>query len=176
MRAFSAIPLPESVKSQVADITRNRLPVSYVNTDSLHVTLNFFGELDTDKFEKLKKIFTQAVGERQKINIEFDKVMKFHHQLHMTLKPNKALEELHGSMQKFFLKENFDLQTRTYYPHVTLTSLHMDKVMHRERKIELFPNQELAKLNFQANKVVLYESKLLLHHAHHSPMVEVGLK
>jgi hypothetical protein len=51
----------------------------------------------------------------------------------------------------------------------------MDKVMNPERKLENFPKEELKQLSFVASKAVLYESKLLLHHSHHNPLMILDL-
>jgi NAD-dependent oxidoreductase involved in siderophore biosynthesis len=75
-------------------------------------------------------------------------------------------------MQNYFKQQGFSYSSQTYYPHVKLANTHMDNVMNRQRKEDNFPNEELQQLNFTANKVILYESKLLLHHAHHTPLVE----
>ncbi|HYE22186.1 MAG TPA: RNA 2',3'-cyclic phosphodiesterase, partial [Verrucomicrobiae bacterium] len=174
-RLFSAIPFPEHLKDKVRELTRGRLPVPYVNVTNLHVTINFFGDLETDQTKRLIQIFPEALNNKATFKLYFDQITKFHHQIHMTLKDNPQLIALQAEMHKYFDKHGFGLQDRAFYPHVKLANLHMDKVMHRERKIENFPNNELSQLDFVAEKVVLYESKLLLHHAHHKPVAEIAL-
>ncbi|MBI4049302.1 MAG: RNA 2',3'-cyclic phosphodiesterase [Candidatus Doudnabacteria bacterium] len=175
MRIFTAIPLPEEKRKLAGEIFRGRLPVAYVNTANLHITLNFFGELGDDEVEKVKKIFSEAVHGQKSFDIEFDKIIKFHQQIHMTVKPNKPLNRIQSELEQKFQETGFNFQDRAYYPHVKLANLHMDHVMNPERKLENFPNTELKQLNFIASKVVLYESKLLLHHAHHTPILEQKL-
>jgi hypothetical protein len=51
----------------------------------------------------------------------------------------------------------------------------MDKLMHTERKTENFPNELLQQLNFTAKHVIFFESKLLMHHAKHIPILEKEL-
>ncbi|MBI3952374.1 MAG: RNA 2',3'-cyclic phosphodiesterase [Candidatus Doudnabacteria bacterium] len=178
MRVFSAIPFPENIKSLTGRLLQGKLPVNYVNTDNLHITLNFFGELETDQVARLKDLFQQILKEEKSFPVEFDKLAKFHSQIHMTLKPNEALKNLQDKMKKAFSAIGGSAsggQDREYYPHVKIANMHFDKVMNMNRKIENFPNNELSQLNFKAEKVVLYESKLLLHHAHHYPLVKVKL-
>jgi 2'-5' RNA ligase len=176
MRFFSAVAVPEDIKKKVTEITRGRLPVPYVNTTNLHVTLNFFGELDTDAENLLKEIFSQAVDGFKRFEIKFDKLVKFHSQLHLTIKPNKALNDLQKFMAEFFIGRGFSLRDdREFYPHVKLANLHMDNVMNKQRKMDNFPNSELAALDFTAERVLLYESKLLLHHPKHTSVIEVPL-
>jgi len=176
MRIFTAISLPKEIKDRATQIFQGRLPVPYINTTNLHITLNFFGELIDDEQKKVKEIFSQAVIEAKPFEIQFDKLVKFHQQIHMTLKPNPALGKLQSQLEVLFHDSGFLFQDRIYYPHVKLSNLHMDKVMFKDRKIEDFPNEELRQLSFMADRVVLYESKLLLHHAHHTQLIEITLK
>jgi RNA 2',3'-cyclic 3'-phosphodiesterase len=176
MRIFTAIPLPEGVKDKVAEITRGRLPIPYVNTTHLHVTLNFFGELDTDQVAKAKKAFMEVCPGHEPFTVEFEKIMAHHNrQLHMTVKRSRELLDLQLALEDAFSKQGFRFQHRDYYAHVKLANMHMDNVMNRERKIEDFPHGELAQLNFKAERIVLYESKLLLHHAKHEELLECKL-
>ncbi len=175
MRLFTAIPLPDETKQAVGEITRGRLPVPYINTTNLHVTLNFFGELTDSEVDKVKKIFEQTAKGFLKVNIEFDKLVKFSDQIHLTLLPNEKLVELESILQKAFEAGGFKFQDRPYYPHVKLTNLHMDKVMNPERKLDDFPNQDLKQLNFEADRIVLFESKLLLHHPRHISLIALNL-
>lgn len=176
MRIFTAIPLPQEVKDEVSQITKNRLPVPYVNTTNLHITLNFFGELDTDEVEKVKQIFPEVCKGKSKFDVVFGRVVAHHNrQIHFTIAPNNQLNKLQRELEQTFRKEGFTFQERQYYPHVKLANMHLDNVMNRDRKLENFPNEELQSLNFKAQKIVLYESKLLLHHPKHIPLMEADL-
>ncbi|MBX4186685.1 MAG: RNA 2',3'-cyclic phosphodiesterase [Candidatus Doudnabacteria bacterium] len=189
MRLFTAIPLPDDIKQTAGEITRGRLPVPYVNTGNLHVTLNFFGELTDAEADKAKKVFADTSKGFEKFSVEFDQLVKFNDQIHLTILPNerlsllqsileKAFERLsllQSILEKAFLAAGFKFQDRPYYPHVKLTNLHMDKVMNQERKLDNFPHEELKQLNFEADKVAIFETKLLLHHPKHIPLVEIKL-
>jgi RNA 2',3'-cyclic 3'-phosphodiesterase len=175
MRLFTAIPIPEETKKKIAEVTRGRLPVHYINLTNLHITLNFFGELDSDGVDRLKQIWNKSLGEKKPFEIHFDKIVKFHQQIHITIKSNPNLTALQNDLEQFYVAQDFTFQDRSYYPHVKLANMHMDKVMDKTRKMENFPNQELAALDFKVTKIVLYESKLLLHHAHHTPVDEFTL-
>lgn len=175
MRIFTAIPLTKEVKERFTQLAQGKLPVPYVNVTNLHVTLNFLGELDTDQVKLVKEQWKRGLSEIKKFRIEFGQLVKFHQQIHMTLKDNPELKELRSKLEKHFLDLGFHPQEHDYYAHVKLTNLHMDKVMNRQRKIEDFPNQELSQLSFDAQRIVLYESKLLLHHAQHIELDEYKL-
>ncbi|MBX4187590.1 MAG: RNA 2',3'-cyclic phosphodiesterase [Candidatus Doudnabacteria bacterium] len=172
MRVFTAIPLPKHIKDKFAEISRGKLPIPYVNTTNLHITLNFLGELDSVEYKSVNQFWTKDLPLINKLDIKFDKLVKFRQQIHMTLVQNTKLRELREMLQKHFESQGYKFTHSNYYPHVTIGNLHMDKVMYKDRKIERFPNNELEQLSFTADRIVLYESKLLLHHAHHTELAE----
>lgn len=175
MRLFTAIPLPDEIKTAVGELTRGRLPVPYINTSNLHITLNFFGELSDSEVDKVKKIFEQTAIGFEKFTVEFDKLVKMGGQIHLTLVENDNIKTLQAVLEKSFVAGGLKFQDRPYYGHVKLTNLHMDKVIHAERKLDDFTHDELKHLNFKAEKIILYESKLLLHHVKHIPLIEFNL-
>lgn len=175
MRLFTAIPLPDHIKQAVGEITRGRLPVPYINITNLHITMNFFGELTDAEVDKIKRVFDQHVKGFEKFQVEFDQLIKTTDQIHLTIKPNEKLAQLQQILEKAFTAAGFAFKDQRYYPHVKLTNLHMDKVMNKERKLDNFPHEELKILDFEATKVTLYESQLLLHHPRHIPLVELDL-
>lgn len=175
MRIFTGIPLPAQTKDQITEITRGRLPIPYVSTLNLHITLNFFGELTDSETDTIKSNFLKIVRGQKKFRIEFLALEKFHQQIHLKVKESLELTALQERLQKAFSKLGFLFEDRKYYPHVKLANLHMDKVMNPQRKLENFPQQEIGKLNFTADKITLYSSKLLLHHSKHTPIMEVEL-
>ena len=176
MRLFTAITLPKEIKDKTSEIMRGRLPVPYINTTNLHITLNFIGEVESEKVKNLINNFPIFLAQQKPFKIEFDKLQKFRQQIHITLKPNFQLEKLQSLLEEKLRLNGLKLEERSYYPHVTLANLHFDHVLNPQRKLELFPNKELEKLNFLANVITLYESKLLLHHAHHESLIECILE
>ncbi len=175
MRLFTAIPLPEETKVQVGKITQGRLPIAYVNLNNLHITLNFFDEVPDDKAEIINQNFIPILEGQKMFEVELTDLVKFHQQIHIRVKPSSALSRLQSTLEARFKQLGFTFQERNYYPHIKLGNMHMDKVMNQRRKIENFPNQELTRLNFQAEQVVLYKSELLLHHSKHTPLLTYQL-
>ncbi len=176
MRIFIAIPIPDEVKKKLTEITRGKLPIPYINTTNLHITLNFLGDLTEDKLKSALEIFRTAIGVgRKQFGIEFDKLINRNNQIHLTLKGNPELRKMQSDLENNFRARGFVLADRAYYPHVKLGNMHMDNKLFPERKLDNFPKEDLQKLNFTASKAALYESKLLLHHAHHKSLLEIDL-
>ncbi|MGE5392983.1 MAG: RNA 2',3'-cyclic phosphodiesterase [Candidatus Saccharibacteria bacterium] len=166
MRLFTAIPFPQELKDLARDFFHGRLPVAYVNTDNLHITLNFIGEVEDSRLDQAKEVCRGAVDGRKGFPLEFMSVVKFHQQLHLTVAENPELSLLQRDLEAALGKAGFRFQERQYYPHVKLANLHMDKVMSKHR-IENISRGELEKLSFHADRVALFSSKLLMHHAQH---------
>ena len=176
MRIFTGIPLPDEVKTKTREIFRGRLPIPYINTENLHITLNFFGELDSDQTKKVTNIFSLVCAGKSAVDVQCDRVVAHHNrQIHIALVRSPVLLKLQADLEQEFTRYGFRFQNREFYPHIKLANMHIDNVMNRDRKFENFPNNELQALNFRANKIVLYESKLLLHHPKHIPLLEQNL-
>ena len=175
MRIFTALPLPQSTKDLLVSITRGRLPISYINTINLHITLNFFGEVSSDRLGGLTQTFSKFCQGQKSFLVEFSRLQMFYHQIHLTVSKNDPIMKFQKELEKNFKNLGFNFQDRSFYPHVKLASVHMDNNMFPKRKIENYPHEELSKLNFLADKVVLYESQLLESHAKHIPIKEESL-
>lgn len=172
MNVYTAIPLPQEIKDKFVEMSRGKLPFPYVNTANLHITLNFLGKLDTDAQKFVAKLWSEGLPEFKKIRIEFEQVVKFRTQLHLTLKPNPDLEKLVDELWRILKPFGYKSDHPNFYPHVTIGNLHMDKVMFRSRKISDFPNDRLNELTFIADRIVMFQSKLLLHHPKHIELAE----
>jgi 2'-5' RNA ligase len=173
MRLFTAIIIPTEVKNKLTEVVRGKLPISYINTANLHVTLNFLGEIDQKKIETIKNVLNNT--QSHPIKIEFDQVKKVNRQIHLAVKKTGELMELQSSLETKLKDLGFHFQDRSYYPHVKLANLHMDNIMFPDRKLENFPNHELQVLNFTAYKITLFESELLPRHAKHTILAEKAL-
>jgi len=176
MRIFTAIPVPDNTKKRISEVMKGRLPVPYINTSNLHVTLNFFGDIDDSHVETIKLNLQKLVKGVVPFPINFTNLVKFNSQIHLVVEPSKELMSVQAALEKGFVKLGFAFQKRPYYPHVKLANLHMDKVMNPERKLENFPKEELSQFNFVATKAILYESQLLLHHTKHNPLLTLDLE
>ncbi len=175
MRIFTSILLPEEIKEQIKNTVKGRLPVAYVNTENAHITLNFLGEVSDPKIEEVKKILRSSLGNVRKFNIGFEKLQKFRNQIHLAIKKTKELIALQLDLETEFKNHGFRFQSRPYYPHIKLMTLHMDNIMFKERKIENFPQEDIQKIGFVVDKIILYKSILHQTHAEHMPIEEVAL-
>src|SRR4051812_37376616 len=121
MRIFTSIPIPNEVKNKLVEIARGRLPIPYINVTNLHITLNFLGDLFTDDSKKAIEAFPKIAGEnRRKFEVEFEKIVNFRQQIHLTVKNSPELYRLQQDLEAGFKAIGLHFQDRNYYPHVTL--------------------------------------------------------
>jgi 2'-5' RNA ligase len=176
MRIFTAIPVPTKSKELLTDICRNKLPINFLDTTNLHVTLNFFGDVPDDKVPQIQKIFSAVIINSQPPVIIMEKVVVFRRQIHIVLEKNVQLIDVQNRLEQAFVENGFEFQNRPYYPHIKLANLRDDRFLHQNKSIDSFPNRDLSKAGFISESAVLYESKLLLSYAKHTPLLEVNFK
>ena len=123
-RLFTAILLPEETKdvlSQKADEIRDiGRRGRFVSPQNYHLTLNFIGETEreVDIIEVIKSVrIPYMVLELAALNL-------FHRAsgdiLIVQLKENPALNKMQKELAKKFWEAGFELESRTYTPHLTL--------------------------------------------------------
>ena len=66
IRCFIAIKLPQEVHTQIEshvhDLSRYTKMVRWIKPDSLHLTIKFLGEIETDRVEKVKSTLAKVKG------------------------------------------------------------------------------------------------------------------
>jgi 2'-5' RNA ligase len=175
MRLFTAIPLPNQTKESLRDICRNQLPINYLNTANLHITLNFIGDVEDDKLEIIKQFFLNNTDNQKSFQINLQRVIKFRQQIHIVITPSKELCDFQRKLDNAFKGISLTFENRAYYPHIKLANLRDERFLNQDKRLEDFPNKRLSEANFLADKVCLYESKLLMHYAHHNLLEEIKL-
>lgn len=175
MRLFTAIPLPNQTKESLHGICRNQLPINYLNTTNLHITLNFIGEVEDNKVESIKQVFLSASNNQKSFHINLERVIKFRQQIHIVVSPTKELCDYQTKLDKAFKAVGLTFENRPYYPHIKLANLRDERFLNQDKRLEDFPNERLVEGNFTADKSCLYESKLLMHYAHHDLLAEINL-
>lgn len=175
MRLFTAIPLPNQTKESLRDICRNQLPINYLNTTNLHITLNFIGDIEDASLANIKRVFLNNSNNQKSFQINLEHIIKFRQQIHIIISPTKELCDYQIKLEKAFKNIGLTFESRPYYPHIKLTNLRDERFLNQDKRLEDFPNEKLSNANFIADKSCLYESKLLMHYAHHELLTEINL-
>ncbi len=185
MRCFIAIPLPEYIHKQLAQIQsqlkETGADVKWVNSGNIHLTLKFLGEVEEAKSktisEELKKIsckhtnFKTCAGELGTfptlsnprviwigINKNEDKIIKL----------QKGIEEVFQSL-------DFEKETRPFHPHLTLGRVR-DKKNIQSLIQKIKSSLSLQDNCFAADKIVLLKSALKPQGAEYTTIDEFKLK
>lgn len=171
IRAFVAIPIPESVIEYLSDllvkfqkeITENS--IKWVQPNNVHITLKFLGDISASSIDKL----LNQLGNKtfSSFDLEIDKVGAFP----SIYKPrvvwvgtttNPTLFELNNYVQEVteFIQEREE--NKSFSPHLTIARIKpgIRKESFEELKHLLIKNRNLDPLKFKVNKYCLFQSKL----------------
>jgi 2'-5' RNA ligase len=189
MRLFIAVPLPEKVKEQAVLFIKKTQEaffrgdnfsgrIKWLKKENMHITLKFLGETEVEP-EKIKAaIELSAAGVRPEIFVlnrpgiftpERPRILWLG-----TARPSKSLQELYDRLNVNFAQLGFETDDRKFIPHLTLGRVKKGRV---DRKtVKNFLNQKVEPLNFEINRVNLFESKLTPQGARHNIIYNEELK
>ena len=129
MRLFAAVNLPEAEKKRLGgvleDLRRGLLPFRFVQPDSLHLTLKFFGEVSEHSRDQI------ALAIRQGVNGLLPFVMNINgfgtfpprgrtRVLWAGIDQSASLQQLQENLEQKFAGIGFAREQRGFHPHITL--------------------------------------------------------
>lgn len=167
IRLFVALEIPEEALSKIIDIKNAALGnlhnVRWEPKEKLHLTLKFLGDTNSDLIEKYSDAMQRIINSYKSFELGFNKFGIFIKDnnpkiLWVGLCDNPSLLHLVKDIDEIFSEFGFEKEKRKFKSHLTLLRFrgHEDS-----EKILSLLNVNLQELNFNANKVTLFESKLL---------------
>jgi 2'-5' RNA ligase len=182
MRLFIGVPLPAAARDAASRVLRqlksHEWPVRWVRDESLHVTLKFFGEVTSDRVDAIAEMLAFATKDMKPMVLAMRGIGVFPalqrpRVLHLDLEAGADLELLQDRIERGGDRLGFSPEGRPFRPHVTLG---------RVKEGQRLPSgwhQALERLplghSFIADRVVLYESRLLEGRPAYSAFSEVAL-
>ncbi|MFP3975793.1 MAG: RNA 2',3'-cyclic phosphodiesterase [Chloroflexota bacterium] len=143
IRAFVAIELPEEVKNSLAKILRDISPgyersVKWVNSNSVHLTLKFLGNISAESVENITRALTEAASETKSFTLQLGGLGAF-----PNLKSPRVVwvgvegdvptaVNLQEQVDQALAKLGFAAEKRKFSPHLTIGRIR-DKASSRER-------------------------------------------
>ena len=163
MRVFVALNLPEETREALwraaAPLRELDLPVKWVGTEGLHVTLKFLGQVDDRRDAELRAALGQAAAGGLAAPHPLTLVLRDFgafpdprrpRVLWAGIDPDPALELLQHRVERTFEPLGFPTEARPFRPHLTL-----GRVARDARAAELRPAEPLlASLSHEATIVV----------------------
>jgi len=130
IRSFIAIELSEELKQALhrlqEQLKSGQVPAKWVDPDSMHLTLKFLGNINTEKIESITVAMSEAVKGIHPAQIASGKLGVFPNPRRVQIvwvglnDEVSILRELHQRIETNFKPLGFTAETRPFTPHLTL--------------------------------------------------------
>jgi 2'-5' RNA ligase len=129
VRLFVAVNLPAAERraayEAAAPLRAARLPVKWVDEDSIHVTLRFLGEVDAARVTPIGEALAAAVRAARPFGVGLGGVGAFPslarpRVVWIGVERHPALELLANDVEKALMALDFEPELRPFHPHLTL--------------------------------------------------------
>jgi RNA 2',3'-cyclic 3'-phosphodiesterase len=126
LRAFVAVRIPQNVRMQLLEIQNALKPrlkeVSWTHPDSMHLTLQFLGNIERANVAPLISELSSAAGSRSGFELGLGKIGSFGNRVlwaGVTL-GEEPLQDLTSKVQRATASFGVQPEDRPFHPHVTL--------------------------------------------------------
>ncbi|MCB2229980.1 RNA 2',3'-cyclic phosphodiesterase [bacterium] len=122
-RIFTALPLPSSIRNQLAAMCLGLPGVLWVDPPQFHLTLRYFGQVDGGQFEDIRSALAHIRFEPFEMVLEgigFFPLRRRPEKIWAGVRPNEHLEQLRTRIDAAVRPSGVSLDTRKYLPHVTI--------------------------------------------------------
>ncbi len=173
IRSFIAIELPQNVKRGLEQIKykvkqEGYAGIKWVNTEGIHVTLKFLGNISREQKIEISKILKETTKEISPFNLEIAGLGAFPdlgrpRVLWVAINGEVAkLTRLQQEIDSLLSSRGFPKESRPFVPHLTLARLSDSMLPEEKRKIGTFIKSVKLEAGFQFNAeaVSLIRSKL----------------
>ncbi len=140
IRAFIAIAVPESVLRRCqqisADLRKLNLEGRFAQIQSLHLTLQFLGNIEEAKLAGIREALEDTGKEVAPFEVEICQLGVFPHLVQprvvwVGVEPVDALKDLQSRLQQRLERLGFPKENREFHPHLTLLRLKSRKNLPR---------------------------------------------
>lgn len=167
VRAFLAIDLDDDLKPKINKIIRQfkeiDTKIKYVELQNLHLTLKFFGDIDTNGLDVLENAIADAVSEFDSFKIKITGCGAFPNKNHIKviwvgIDDDAVIKDLHDRLDKEFAHLGFD-KDRKFSTHLTIGRMKSAKNKNKVKEvIEEFENFEIGEM--EVSEISLKKSTL----------------
>ncbi|MBE6501072.1 MAG: RNA 2',3'-cyclic phosphodiesterase [Methanobrevibacter thaueri] len=167
IRAFLAIDLDDDLKPKINKIIREfkktDARIKYVDLVNLHLTLKFFGEIDTEGLNLLEDAISNVLGEFDSFNIKIKGCGAFPNNnrinvIWVGIDEDSIIRDMHDKLDKEFVRLGLD-KDRKFSTHLTIGRMKSAKNKNKVKStIEEFSDVEIGEM--EVTKVSLKKSTL----------------
>ena len=167
LRAFLAIDLDDDLKPKINKVIKQfkqiDTKIKYVELLNLHLTLKFFGDIDTEGLEVLENAIARVVDEFEPFNIKIKGCGAFPNTnrikvIWVGIDDDTILKDLHDKLDKEFIKLGFD-KDRKFSTHLTIGRMKSGKNKNQVKStIEEFEDIEIGEM--EVTQISLKKSTL----------------
>lgn len=167
LRAFLAIDVDEDLKAKMYKIVKQfkqiDANIKYVELENLHLTLKFFGDIDTEGIDLLSSKIEQVVSNFDAFTIKIKGCGAFPNAnrikvIWLGLDDDETIRQLHDELDKQFVKLGFD-KDRKFSSHLTIGRMKSAKGKDKVKStIEEFKDVEIGEMS--VDKIILKKSTL----------------
>lgn len=167
LRAFLAIDVDEDLKAKMYKIVKEfkqiDARIKYVELENLHLTLKFFGDIDTEGIDLLSSKIESVVSNFDKFTIKIKGCGAFPNNnrikvIWLGLDESAIVKQLHDELDKEFVKLGFD-KDKKFSTHLTIGRMKSAKGKNEVKsKIEEFSEVEIGEMS--VDRIVLKKSTL----------------
>lgn len=180
MRAFVAVPItpPESLRGVIQDLGALGPPLRATDSDNLHVTLKFLGDVEASRKEELAGVVEKAALATRQFRTELVGLGVFPHAARPSVvwagfEGTQQFNTLSAQLETGFEAVGFTPEARTFTAHVTLARLKGRPPRELAGFLEQFREERFGTVTI--DRLILFRSELLLDGPHYTALAEVPL-
>lgn len=167
IRAFLAIDVDEDLKAKmyriIKEFKKTDANIKYVDLENIHLTLKFFGEIDSEGIELLSSKIEGVVSNFDKFSIKIKGCGAFPNTnrikvIWLGIDEDELIKQLHDELDNEFVKLGFDKDKR-FSSHLTIGRMRNAKGKNKVKStIEEFSEVEIGEMS--VDKIILKKSTL----------------
>ena len=167
IRAFLAIDLDDDLKPKINKIIREfkktDARIKYVELTNLHLTLKFFGDIDTEGLSLLEDAISNVLSEFESFNVKINGCGAFPNSnrinvIWVGIDDDSIIRDMHDRLDKEFVRLGFD-KDRKFSTHLTIGRMKSAKNKNKVKStIEEFEDVEIGEM--EVTQISLKKSTL----------------
>ncbi len=169
MRLFIAINLPDAEKTRLTQalhaVAALDLPARWVESDSLHITLKFLGEVPQPRLPAVAAALAEAAAGAAAFAVALSGFGAFPSLarpsiLWVGVQAGPDMAELHGRIEAAYAPLGFPPDERAFRPHITVARVRKDGRIRDRQAMDRMQADFDYKTEFRATSVDLMHSRL----------------